>query len=77
MRLSTSQLITYANINDPFSGDLTVNILDVNDNAPYFVDVDQVSFNVTENMPKTSTIGRAILARDVDEDNVISYSLTG
>ena len=62
----------------PCSGDLTVNILDINDNDPFFVNVDGTTpFNVTENMPKTSTINQAILAKDEDQNNTITYSLSG
>ena len=55
-----------------------MNILDINDNDPFFVNVDSTTaFNVTENMPKTSTINQAILAKDDDQNNTITYSLSG
>ncbi|KAF0299162.1 Cadherin-23 [Amphibalanus amphitrite] len=57
--------------------DLTVKILDVNDNSPQFQDMADRTFNVTENMPKTSIINQPILATDIDENATITYSVTG
>jgi flagellar basal body L-ring protein FlgH len=52
-----------------------VDISDVNDNNPVFVDVDQ-SFTIVEgNATVIGTVFGSVRASDIDTDNIITYSI--